>query len=200
MLQLFYFITYLLKAWRQARPGQEHVPTDSIDGVIPSLQTVVADQLRLAADHIEQRQKAGATLEEATNQFLVQYRHEMIEKACQTVSPELARVLRSVYSLYADDEALKALRDLLKFTTISESDINRLQAKLEAALAELRQNVIGIVDSFDLPDDVPGLPLGAYDGNVYERLYEEAKKNPLNLEPVKQSFHKYLKPFMKSRL
>lgn len=230
---MFYFIRYLLKAWQQAKRGQELVPTvqylarflsnnnrrvdwdDSIDGIIRSLQTVAAGKLRLAAEHIEQRQKAGATQEEATNQtsielartadahcraFLVQSGREMIEKACQTASPELARVLRTLYFLYAYDEALKALGDLLRFTTISESDINRLQAKLEATLAELRPNAVGIVDSFDLPDDVLGSPLGAYDGNVYERLYEEAKKSPLNQEPVNQSFHKYLKPFMKSNL
>uniref|UniRef100_A0AAG5DQ63 Acyl-coenzyme A oxidase n=1 Tax=Anopheles atroparvus TaxID=41427 RepID=A0AAG5DQ63_ANOAO len=224
---------YLLKAWLQAQRGQELVPTvqylarflssnnrrvdwdDSISGIIRSLQTVAAGKLRLAAEHIEQRQKAGATQEEATNQtsielartadahcraFLVQSGYEMIEKACQTASPELARVLRSLYHLYTYDEALKALGDLLRFTTISESDINRLQAKLEATLAELRPNAVGIVDSFDLPDDVLGSPLGAYDGNVYERLYEEAKKSPLNQEPVNQSFHKYLKPFMKSSL
>ncbi|XP_052860428.1 probable peroxisomal acyl-coenzyme A oxidase 1 isoform X1 [Anopheles cruzii] len=224
---------YLLKAWQQAQRKQELVPTvqylgrflannnrrvdwdDSIGGIIRALQTVAAGKLRLAAEHIEKRQKGGATQEEATNQtsielartadahcraFLVQSGYEMIEKGCETVSAEVGRVLRTIYHLYAYDEALKALGDLLRFTTISESDINRLQAKLEAGLAELRPNAVGIVDSFDIPDDVLGSPLGAHDGNVYERLYEEAKKSPLNQEPVNQSFHMYLKPFMKSSL
>lgn len=42
--------------------------------------------------------------------------------------------------------------------------------------------------------------LGAYDGNVYERLFTDAQKSPLNTEPVNESFHKYLKPFMQSSL
>lgn len=42
--------------------------------------------------------------------------------------------------------------------------------------------------------------LGAYDGNVYERLFADAQKSPLNTEPVNESFHKYLKPFMQSSL
>ena len=86
-------------------------------------------KLRLAAEHIEQRQKRGATLEEATNQtsielartadahcraFLVQSGCEMIEKGCATASPELAKVLRTIYHLYAYDEALKSLGDLLR--------------------------------------------------------------------------------------
>lgn len=68
-------------------------------------------------------------MEEATNQtsielartaeshcraFLVQSGYEMIEKSCETLSPEVARVLRNIYQLYAYDEALKALGDLLR--------------------------------------------------------------------------------------
>lgn len=51
---------------------------------------------------------------------------------------------------------------------------------MEDALAAIRPNAVGIVDSFDIPDMVLGSALGAYDGNVYERLFEEAKKSPLN--------------------
>jgi acyl-CoA oxidase len=47
---------------------------------------------------------------------------------------------------------------------------------------------------------VLGSVLGAYDGNVYERLLEAAKKSPLNQEDVNDSFHLYLRPFMKSKL
>lgn len=75
-----------------------------------------------------------------------------------------------------------------------------LQAWLEELLAAIRPNSIGIVDSFDIHDDVLGSTLGAYDGNVYERLFEEASKSPLNSEPVNKSFKLHLKPFMKSNL
>jgi acyl-CoA oxidase len=56
------------------------------------------------------------------------------------------------------------------------------------------------VDSFDIPDSVLGSTLGAYDGNVYERLLNAAKQSPMNQEDVNKSFHLYLKPFMKSNL
>lgn len=61
-------------------------------------------------------------------------------------------------------------------------------------------NAIGIVDGFDHPDAVLVSTLGAYDGNVYERLLEAAKKSPLNQEDVNKSFHMHLKPFMNSNL
>lgn len=67
-------------------------------------------------------------------------------------------------------------------------------------MKKFRNNAIGIVDGFDIPDNVLGSTLGAYDGNVYERLLEAAKASPLNQEDVNKSFDLYLKPFMKSNL
>lgn len=75
-----------------------------------------------------------------------------------------------------------------------------LQAWLEDLLALIRPNAIGIVDSFDMRDEVLSSALGAYDGNVYERLYEEAQKSPLNIDPVNKSFQLHLKPFLKASL
>lgn len=195
--------------------NQRQAWDDTVPGIIRGLQTVAAGKLRLAYEHIEQRKRSGCTQEEAVNltsielslaadahcrAFLVQSGYEMIEKACGSISTELGRVLRDIYQLYAYDEATKAVGDLLRFTTISESDVTRLQQKLEDSLAAIRPNAVGLVDSFDIPDMVLGSALGAYDGNVYERLFEEAKKSPLNQEPVNKSFHMYLKPFMKSNL
>ena len=83
---------------------------------------------------------------------------------------------------------------------MTADDINDLQSRLETLLAEIRPNAVSIVDAFDIPDSILGSALGSYDGNVYENLFAEAMKSPLNQEPVNQSFHLYLKPFMKSNL
>lgn len=71
---------------------------------------------------------------------------------------------------------------------------------LEESLKCIRPNAVGLVDSFDIRDEILGSALGVYDGNVYERLLEDAKKSPLNQIPVNESFQKYLKPFLKSNL
>lgn len=89
---------------------------------------------------------------------------------------------------------------LFQFVDISEKDLRELQATLETLLVRIRPNAVGIVDGFDIPDDILQSALGAYDGNVYERIYAEAMKSPLNQEPVNKSFHLYLKPFLKSHL
>lgn len=76
------------------------------------------------------------------------------------------------------------------------NDLNDIQHRLENVLLKIRGNAVGIVDGFDLHDRVLNSTLGSYDGNVYERLFIEALKSPLNQEPVNKSFHQYLKPIM----
>lgn len=83
---------------------------------------------------------------------------------------------------------------------MTSNDVEALQRSLESLLKKLRYNVLGIADGFDHPDQVLGSVLGTYDGNVYENLIDAAMKSPLNQEDVNQSFHLYLKPFMKSNL
>lgn len=75
-----------------------------------------------------------------------------------------------------------------------------MQIRLENSLKSFRNHAIGIVDGFDIPDKALGSTIGAYDGNVYERLLEAAKQSPLNKEEVNKSFELYLKPFMKGNL
>jgi len=83
---------------------------------------------------------------------------------------------------------------------LTEEDLKSLQRRLEVALEKFRVNAVAICDGFDYPDGVLNSTLGAYDGNVYERLFDAAKRSPLNKKPVHESFEKYLKPFMKSNL
>lgn len=47
-----------------------------------------------------------------------------------------------------------------------------------------RPNAVALVDAFDIHDDSLGSLLGVYDGNVYERLYESTKYNPMNQNVV----------------
>nr|AII21963.1 acyl-CoA oxidase 2 [Sesamia inferens] len=119
---------------------------------------------------------------------------EMVRHATNS-SPNLAKVLLQMAELYLTYWALEKRGDLLMYSTITRDDIAKLQARYEELLALLRPNAVGIVDAFDIRDEILCLcsTLGAYDGRVYERLMEEALKSPLNAEPVNQSFHKYLK-------
>ncbi|XP_050434903.1 probable peroxisomal acyl-coenzyme A oxidase 1 [Adelges cooleyi] len=116
------------------------------------------------------------------------------------LSPELKLVITQLAELICVHWILLKLGDFLQFSNLKPSDVRSVQTLLEDSLKRLRPNAVGLVDSFDIRDEILSSPLGAYDGNVYERLIEEANKSPLNKEPVNESFHKYLKPFLQSNL
>lgn len=187
----------------------------SIAGIVDALQAVAANKLKLAHQHVEERKKRGLSNEHAANAtaielvqcaeshcraFLVSSAYEMTKDIDKKLSPELSKVIQQLIELYAIDTCMKCLGDLLRFTTITEKEVEHLQEKLEIVLAQIRPNAVGIVDGFDIPDGILCSALGAYDGNVYERLYAEAQKSPLNKANDNKAFHLYLKPFMKSNL
>lgn len=84
--------------------------------------------------------------------------------------------------------------------SITSDGIEKLHKRLEEALKKIKDNAVGIVDGFDIPDSILKSTIGAHDGNVYERLLAAAQSSPLNQDDVNQSFHLHLKPFMKSNL
>lgn len=151
--------------------------------------------------------------------FLLQSAISSINKSILMVSPSLAFVFRDILELYSVDLALKSLGSLMQvsddgflveyfvwaflvsqFANLTSADLQNLQGRLESCLKRMRHNAIGLVDGFDFPDTALGSTIGAYDGNVYERLLDAAKKSPLNQEDVNKSFHLYLKPLMQSNL
>ena len=52
-------------------------------------------------------------------------------------------------------------------------------------LMTLRNNTVALVDAFDFRDEILMSCLGAYDGNVYVRLFEHAKNLPINQNQVR---------------
>jgi len=80
---------------------------------------------------------------------------------------------------------------------LSKDDLAQLRNAYLGLLEAIRSEALNIVDSFDLRDEILNSTLGAWDGNVYQRLLDSAAQSPLNKEPVHQeSFEKYLKPLM----
>ncbi|CAH0592214.1 unnamed protein product [Chrysodeixis includens] len=219
----------LVKAWEQASAGKPLSPTmsyltqkgqsskwsNSIDGIIDGFQRVAQGKLESAIASIKKYSKQGLAPEDAWNMSSVRlvaaseaharvvilstYKSEL-ERTTTSLSEPLRRVLGYLLHLYAFYWTLEKVGDLLLYTSISEGDIQQLEDVYEDLLGKVRPNAVGLVDAFDFRDQILNSTLGAYDGRVYERLMEEALKSPLNAEPVNQSFHKYLKPFMQGKL
>ncbi|CAG9759255.1 unnamed protein product [Ceutorhynchus assimilis] len=201
-------VRYLETASHKQIPFQK-----SVDWIIAALQKTSASKIGLANNHINDRIRKGQAAEDAWNNtsielveaadihgrtFIVQTFYETVKRL--DVSPGLRTVLNKLVELYAVTQALKLSGHLLRFIDINGRNIEALQEWLEELLAAIRPDAVGLVDSFDIRDEVIASALGSYDGNVYERLFEAAQQSPLNAEPVNKSFNQYLKPFLKSHM
>ncbi|KAM4664617.1 peroxisomal acyl-coenzyme A oxidase 1 isoform 1-T1 [Discoglossus pictus] len=104
------------------------------------------------------------------------------------------QILSTLCLLYALHGITKNTGDFLQAGLLSSAQLDQVQQRVKDLLAVIRPNAVGLVDAFDYSDTQLGSVLGRYDGNVYENMFEWAKKSPLNKTEVHESFHKYLKP------
>jgi len=66
---------------------------------------------------------------------------------------------------------------------LTESALDAANDRINELLSEIRPDCVGLVDAFGWSDSELKSTLGRYDGNVYEAIYGEAKKSPLNENP-----------------
>ncbi|XP_063611858.1 peroxisomal acyl-coenzyme A oxidase 1-like [Penaeus indicus] len=135
----------------------------------------------------------------------VHTRYYVCEQYVQTIenlklSDGLRAVLRNLCRLYVVNHIIVHQGDFLRCGALSASDMNALEEEMSDLLAALRPQAVSIVDAFDLDDFILDSVLGSKDGNVYQRLYEEALKSPLNQKDVPDAYYKYLRPLMKANL
>ncbi|XP_037782719.1 peroxisomal acyl-coenzyme A oxidase 1-like [Penaeus monodon] len=116
------------------------------------------------------------------------------------VSEGLRGVLHQLCRLYLIYHITINQGDFLRSGSLTSAQISTLEDDLSLLLTSLRPQAVPIVDAFDIHDEILDSTLGAWDGRVYERLYEDAKKSPLNKTDVPEAYHKFLKPLMKSQL
>lgn len=194
--------------------GKRRPWKNTLTCIVIAHQAVAAGKIRSATENIDERIRAGESPENAWNQtsielvqaaeahcrsFLVLTFVEWVQNLT-TISKELRTVLEQLCELYAVYWVLQRVGDFLRFSCMKAEDVPIIQKRLEDLLALIRPNAVGLVDAFDIRDEILGSALGAFDGNVYERLFAEAMKSPLNQESVNKSFHLYLKPLLKSNL
>ncbi|XP_047435290.1 peroxisomal acyl-coenzyme A oxidase 1 isoform X2 [Mugil cephalus] len=108
-------------------------------------------------------------------------------------------VLSDLALLYAQNGITKNSGDFLQAGLLSVPQVLQISVRIKELLSKLRRNAVALVDAFDVHDKKLNSVLGRYDGNVYEHMFEWARRSPLNNTQVHESFHKYLKP-LRSKL
>lgn len=67
---------------------------------------------------------------------------------------------------------------------LDETQFDLILERITVLLSELRPDAVALVDGFGFQDEALSSTLGRRDGNVYEAIYDEAKKSPLNKSDV----------------
>ncbi|XP_049804071.1 probable peroxisomal acyl-coenzyme A oxidase 1 [Schistocerca nitens] len=221
---------FLMKAWGLAASNQALTPTvaylrqavgrgsegtfeKTMQGLIRAYWQVAAGKIKLCHQDMERRIRGGYSSEDAWNMTSIELvqcaeshcRAFIVEKFAERVSSletsdALRAVLAQLCELYATYWVLQRSGDFLRFAGAKPQDIEDVQLWMESLLTLIRPNAVGIVDGFDICDEILRSTLGSWDGQVYQRLFDEALKSPLNREPVNMSFKKYMEPLFKSNL
>ncbi|XP_031419959.1 peroxisomal acyl-coenzyme A oxidase 1 isoform X1 [Clupea harengus] len=102
--------------------------------------------------------------------------------------------LSTLALLYALHGVAQNSGDFLQAGLLTVPQLSSVSQRLKDILAQVRTNAVALVDAFDYRDEMLNSVLGRYDGNIYEHMFEWARKSPLNRTEVHESYHKYLKP------
>ncbi|XP_065192794.1 peroxisomal acyl-coenzyme A oxidase 1-like [Sycon ciliatum] len=130
---------------------------------------------------------------------LLIYQH-FAEVLDDEMSSELRAVLQSCVLLYGLHRIEEHSIFFLETGTLSTTDMQAVHDHVGKHLQILRPNAVSLVDAFCHHDMSLLSALGANDGDVYQRLYDMARKAPLNKTQVADGIHQYLKPVMKAKI
>jgi len=202
---------YVIKAVKEVKAGRpvagtvtylEEVPMGPVDlascaGKPEVLVALFKDRARRFALNLEERFSAatsqGKTFDEALNAVHV-LAYKTADVHCAYV---LARNFHDAIGKYVRDAAAQAavrrLEELVFLQLLREQGVDWAEVlnyhqvdiimdRIHSLCDEIRPDCVGLTDALGYSDRALGSTLGRYDGNVYEAIYEQAKKNPLNVE------------------
>uniref|UniRef100_A0A8C0JW49 Peroxisomal acyl-coenzyme A oxidase 1 n=1 Tax=Canis lupus dingo TaxID=286419 RepID=A0A8C0JW49_CANLU len=109
------------------------------------------------------------------------------EKLLKIQDKSIHTVLRNLCLLYCLYGISQKAGDFLQGSIMTESQITQVNQRIKELLTAVRPDAVALVDAFDFKDVTLGSVLGRYDGNVYEHLFEWAKKSPLNKAEVQKN-------------
>ena len=120
--------------------------------------------------------------------------------ACSDMSKPVKQVLSRLFHLMALKWIFQYSGDFQIHGGLRHDHLKYLNEKMVKLLSEVRPVAVSLVDCFDHHDYSLVSTLGAYDGQVYTRMFDAALKSPLNKSDVLPAYDKYIKPILKANL
>ncbi|XP_038068854.1 peroxisomal acyl-coenzyme A oxidase 1-like [Patiria miniata] len=112
------------------------------------------------------------------------------------VDPAIQSILQTLSCLYAIYMMDQSIGDFLEDGYMNAEQAQMVHGQYLALLNAVRPEAVPLVDAFDFSDLTVHSVLGCYDGNVYERLYEHALRDPKNKTEIHETYYKYLRPLL----
>ncbi|KAL4648029.1 peroxisomal acyl-coenzyme A oxidase 1 isoform X1 [Arapaima gigas] len=193
----------------QAQPVSAHTTVININdltSLVEAYKLRAAKLVELAARNLQHELQRRVSKEDAWNNTSIDlvrasdaHCHYVVVKMFAAKLTEVNdaavhSVLSTLALLYALHGVSQNSGDFLQAGLLTMPQLSQVSQRVKELLSELRPNAVALVDAFDYRDEVLNSVLGRYDGNVYENMFEWARKSPLNRTEVHESYHKYLKP------
>ncbi|XP_053151016.1 peroxisomal acyl-coenzyme A oxidase 2 isoform X2 [Hemicordylus capensis] len=123
---------------------------------------------------------------------------EMFVKAVEKLEKEAAiqRILKHLCDLFALHGIFSNTGDFVQDGYLSTEQTDMVTESYLDLLAIIRRDAVPLVDAFDFSDEILNSALGSYDGHVYQRLYEWAKKSPANRKECLDSLSRHMHTFL----
>ncbi|XP_038834663.1 peroxisomal acyl-coenzyme A oxidase 1-like isoform X2 [Salvelinus namaycush] len=209
--QLSGIVSYLNESERSLQPQSVSsrptvVNVNDLASLVDAYKLRAAKLVELAAKSIQQELQKRVSQEDAWNNSAIDlvrasdaHCHYVVVKLFAAKLGEIGdtgvhSVLSTLALLYALQGIQQHSGDFLQTGLLSVPQLSQVSQRLKELLAQLRPNAVALVDAFDYRDEMLNSVLGRYDGNVYEHMFEWARRSPLNKTEVHESYHKYLKP------
>uniref|UniRef100_A0A674DFV2 Acyl-coenzyme A oxidase n=1 Tax=Salmo trutta TaxID=8032 RepID=A0A674DFV2_SALTR len=209
--QLSGIVSYLNESERRLQPQSVSsrptvVNVNDLASLVEAYKLRAAKLVELAAKSIQQELQKRVSQEDAWNNSAIDlvrasdaHCHYVVVKLFAAKLGEIGdtgvhSVLSTLALLYALQGIQQHSGDFLQTGLLSVPQLSQVSQRLKELLAQLRPNAVALVDAFDYCDEMLNSVLGRYDGNVYEHMFEWARRSPLNKTEVHESYHKYLKP------
>ncbi|KAF8923758.1 acyl-CoA dehydrogenase/oxidase C-terminal [Dissophora ornata] len=153
------------------------------------------------ADSLKQGMSPEAAYEECSQARLAAakihsfgYVFRRFAQAVNKAPEGLRAVLTKVCLLYGLYSIEQNSGFFLQYRYFTPSQMDYVRAQVNVLCRDVRQEYIPLIDAFNYSDYMINSPFGAYDGNVYEKYFEQVKRQ----NPVGQP-HPYL-PLIQSLL
>uniref|UniRef100_A0A8C7I5K5 Acyl-coenzyme A oxidase n=1 Tax=Oncorhynchus kisutch TaxID=8019 RepID=A0A8C7I5K5_ONCKI len=209
--QLSGIVSYLNESERRLQPQSVSsrptvVNVNDLASLVDAYKLRAAKLVEMAAKSIQQELQKRVSQEDAWNNSAIDlvrasdaHCHYVVVKLFAAKLGEIGdtgvhSVLSTLALLYALQGIQQHSGDFLQTGLLSVPQLSQVSQRLKDLLAQLRPNAVALVDAFDYRDEMLNSVLGRYDGNVYEHMFEWARRSPLNKTEVHESYHKYLKP------